>query len=109
MPISENIRLLRESHGLSQQELGEIAGVTDTAVSAWERGLKVPRMGAIQKIADYFNIKKSDIIEDHVDASRYNGVFVTDSLELQLLLVFRSADPTFQQEAIEMLKRHPKK
>lgn len=64
MGISENIKILRERYGLSQKELGQIAGVSDKAVSTWEQGLKEPRMGAIQKLADYFCIRKSDIIED---------------------------------------------
>ena len=64
MGISENIKILREKYGLSQKELGQIAGVSDKAVSTWEQGLKEPRMGAIQKLADYFCIRKSDIIED---------------------------------------------
>ena len=64
MGISENIKILREKYGLSQKELGQIAGVSDKAVSTWEQGLKEPRMGAIQKLADYFSIRKSDIIED---------------------------------------------
>ena len=64
MSISDNIKRLRESHGMSQVEFGKIAGVTDKAVSTWENGLKVPRMGAVQKIADYFNIPKSEILDD---------------------------------------------
>lgn len=64
MGISENIKLLREQHQLSQKELGQIAGVSDKAVSTWEKGIKEPRMGAIQKMADYFGIQKSNIIED---------------------------------------------
>lgn len=64
MSIGENIRRIRSAYGLSQQELGKIAGVSDKAVSTWENGIKTPRMGAIQKIADHFGIKKSDIIED---------------------------------------------
>lgn len=64
MPISDNIKNLRALYKLSQSELGKIAGVTDKAVSTWESGEKIPRMGAIQKIADYFGISKSDIIED---------------------------------------------
>ena len=64
MGISENIKILRERYGLSQKELGQIAGVSDKAVSTWKQGLKEPRMGAIQKLADYFSIRKSDIIED---------------------------------------------
>ena len=58
MGISENIKLLREQYGLSQKELGQIAGVSDKAVSTWEQGIKEPRMGAIQKIADHFGIQK---------------------------------------------------
>lgn len=64
MSIAENIRRLRLQHGLSQAELGAIAGVTDKAVSTWETGAKEPRMGALQKIADYFHLSKSDLIED---------------------------------------------
>lgn len=64
MSIGQNIRRLRESHGMNQTQLAEIAGVTDKAVSTWENDLKIPRMGAIQRIADYFGLLKSDIIED---------------------------------------------
>ncbi|MBG9616200.1 LexA family protein [Bacillus thuringiensis] len=64
MSIGKNIKKLRAKHNLSQKEFGEIAGVSDKAVSTWEKGLKEPRMGAIQKIADHFEILKSDIIED---------------------------------------------
>lgn len=64
MPISQNIKLLRERFGITQKELAEIAGVTDKAVSTWELGTNEPRMGAIQKISDHFGIKKSLLIED---------------------------------------------
>lgn len=64
MSIGSNIRRLRESHGLTQSELGRIAGVSDKAVSTWEADLKVPRMGAVQRIADYFGLPKSAILDD---------------------------------------------
>lgn len=66
MPIGDTIRYLRESHGLSQTELGEIAGVSDKAVSTWENNLKFPRMDPIERMANYFGISKSDIIEGTV-------------------------------------------
>ena len=64
MSIAENIKALRKKYNLTQAQLGEIAGVSDKAVWTWENGTAEPRMGAIQKIADYFNIKKSDIVDD---------------------------------------------
>ena len=48
---------------MTQKELGYIAGVSEKTVSAWEKERIIPRMGAIQKMADFFGIKKSDIIE----------------------------------------------
>lgn len=64
MGIPENIKMLREKYKLTQDDLGKIAGVSGKAVHTWEAGLREPRMGAIQKIADHFRISKSSIIED---------------------------------------------
>lgn len=65
MTIGQNIKKLRHLHNLSQKELGQIAGVSDKAVSTWENDSKEPRMGVIQKIADHFGIQKSNIIEEN--------------------------------------------
>ena len=64
MSIRQNIIKLRQQHNITQEELAKIAGVSRGAVSQWEGGFSEPRMGAIQKIADYFNILKSNLIED---------------------------------------------
>jgi len=64
MSISDNIKELRTRYNLTQSELGEIAGVTDKAVSTWENGTAEPRTGALEKIAAHFGIRKSDIISD---------------------------------------------
>ena len=64
MSIAENIKRIRIEHGLSQAELGKIAGVSDKAVSTWELGIKTPRMGAVEKMANYFGITKSAIVDD---------------------------------------------
>lgn len=65
MSIRQNIIRLRQQHNITQKELAKIAGVSRGAVSQWEGGFSEPRMGAIQKIADYFNILKSNLIEDN--------------------------------------------
>ncbi|MBM6986230.1 MAG: helix-turn-helix transcriptional regulator [Acidaminococcaceae bacterium] len=71
MTIAENIKNLRLKHNLSQEELAKIAGVSNKAVSTWETGTNEPRMGAIQRMADYFGILKSDIIEEPNAAPYY--------------------------------------
>lgn len=52
MALSENIRLMRESRGLSQSELAEKIGLQKQNVSAYERGVKVPTVEKLVSIAD---------------------------------------------------------
>lgn len=77
MEIGKSIKAIREKKGLTQKQLAEIAQVTDKAVSLWECGLRDPRMGAIQKIADYFKVPISQIIgedQTHGFAAERNSV-----------------------------------
>ena len=69
MSIATNIKKLRTGANLSQAELGKIAGVTDKAVSTWEAGIKTPRMGAVEKMAAYFGVPKSAILDDAYPSS----------------------------------------
>lgn len=62
--IGDNIRRVRTAAGLTQEEFGRIAGVSNMAVSQWENGRAVPRMGAVQAIADHLGINKGEIIDD---------------------------------------------
>lgn len=63
MTVGENIKRLREEHGMTQESFGKIADVSSMAVSQWENDRAVPRMGAIQRLSDYFEIPKSQIID----------------------------------------------
>lgn len=64
MSVRENIIRLRTLSTLTQEDFGKIAGVSRGAVSQWEGGFSEPRMGAIEKLARYFGIPKSWLIED---------------------------------------------
>lgn len=49
MTIAENIRRIRRAAGMTQDEFGRLAGVSSMAVSQWENGRAIPRMGAVEK------------------------------------------------------------
>lgn len=66
MNIGKNIKLLREQAGMTQNELARALGVSDKAVSSWENGTRIPRMGVIEKIANMFGVQKSDLLEDDI-------------------------------------------
>lgn len=64
MSIGSNIRRIRVARDLTQEEFGKIADVSAMAVSQWENDRAVPRMGAVQAIADHFGLNKGEIIDD---------------------------------------------
>lgn len=113
MGIKENLKALRKQHNLSQQELAKIAGVTDKAISTWESGTRIPRMGAIQKMADYFGLQKSDIIEDNSrilsgDGSTWEHALETEGTELDAQLLQnakRDLSPEDYRMVIALIKR----
>lgn len=50
-----NIRPLRESRNMTQEELANLLGVKPPAVSKWERGLAHPRMDNVARMAQIFD------------------------------------------------------
>ena len=49
--VGQAIAYLRKRVGYTQKELADRIGVSDKAVSKWERGLGLPDIGLIGKIA----------------------------------------------------------
>lgn len=95
MNVAESIKRLRESRDMTQEQLGAIAGVSAMAVSQWENGRAVPRMGAIQKMADYFRIPKSAIMGDEGQLGRRTTL---SQEEQELVDIMRSVTPEGQRQ-----------
>jgi len=53
---TKTLRQLREERGWTQETLARRLGVGQTAVSAWERGERVPRQRSILRLADLFGV-----------------------------------------------------
>ncbi|WP_231701338.1 helix-turn-helix domain-containing protein [Clostridium botulinum] len=49
MSFLENLKLIRKERHISQEELGEIMGVSRQAVSKWEQGIGYPKMEKLLK------------------------------------------------------------
>ena len=69
--IGQNIRMLRAHKGLSQEGLGNILGVSQTAMSAWEDGTSIPRKANASKIFEAFpELTHDDIFSDKLGFAR---------------------------------------
>lgn len=62
--IAKNISRYLEINNKSQLELAEYIGVSQATVSNWCRGEKMPRMKKVDMICKFFNISRSDLMED---------------------------------------------
>ena len=67
------IRSLRISKKLTQLQLAQILCVSDKTVSKWERGLGMPDVSLISKIADIFDTTAERILNGNTEKNKYNG------------------------------------
>ena len=58
---------LRKEQGMTQLELAEKMGVTDKAVSKWERDLSFPDINSIPKLAGIFNVSVDELMQVKAD------------------------------------------
>lgn len=73
--IAKNITKQLELQNKNQMDLAEYMGVTQTTVSNWCRGEKMPRMKKIDMICNFFNINRTDLMNEKKESSiKSNGV-----------------------------------
>lgn len=62
--FAENLNYYMNKSGKNQSDLISDLGLNKSTISTWCNGVKMPRMGTIQTLADYFGVMKSDLIEE---------------------------------------------
>lgn len=63
--FANNLKKQMELKGVSRNDICQALGISYFTVSDWVNGKKYPRMDKIEKLAEYFGIPKSDLIEEH--------------------------------------------
>lgn len=114
MIFSNNLTTLLQERDKTQKEVAEAINVSPQTFNTWCKGIALPRMGKVQLLADYFNIKKSDLI-DETDNTHTPDYYLNpktskiaqeiyDNKELSLLFdAARDADPEDLQTVHSML------
>lgn len=91
--LSENIRYQLGKHHMEQSDLADKLGVSQSSVSHWINGNKYPRIDTIEKMAEIFNIRKSDITDE--PRSRSN------SKRIPLIGTIAAGQPILAEQNIE--------
>lgn len=67
MTIKEKIIKIRTSRGLNQTKFAKLIGVSHTAISNIEIGLRQPSLSLIHKISSVFNVDIETLLDDKAD------------------------------------------
>jgi transcriptional regulator with XRE-family HTH domain len=60
--FGERLRVLREKRGMTQQALADLVGVPHTHVSQMERGVKLPNLFTVLRLAVALECKPSALV-----------------------------------------------
>ena len=103
--FAKNLSYYVERSGREQKELAEIVGVVPSTFNEWTKGKKYPRIDKIEKLANYFGILKSDLIEEkkETDFTPPYEPKLTEG-EKMLLELFRQVPETKQRVVLEMVR-----
>lgn len=83
--IAENITHFRKQRGITQKELAKEVGITASTMTDYMKLRSAPSFGVIQKLADYFGVKKSDIDTTFKEESTNSLPDAPDSLTQQIM------------------------
>jgi transcriptional regulator with XRE-family HTH domain len=75
--IGERIRKKRLERGLSQKALAEAVGVSPPAINRFEKGIKVPSIDTLAKLAKTLGVSADFLLGSGAD----DGIFVDDEVK----------------------------
>lgn len=91
--LNENMKALRKSKGLSQEELAIKLNVVRQTISKWEQGLSVPDADMLIAISEVFETPVSTLLGETVVEAKADGLkAISEKLEvINLQLAHRKA------------------
>ena len=108
--FSNNLKRYVSQSGKSQKDIADDINVSPQTFNTWMKGIAIPRMGKIQKLADYFHINKSQLMEKEKEnffideRTRQIAQEIADNKELGLLFdAARTAAPEDLKTTHDML------
>ena len=118
--FARNLTYFMNLNGKTQSDISKDLGISKATVSSWVNGTRVPRMDKVDLLCDYFNIKRSDLMEDKTDEQDNNYYFDKDSAEAAQFLFknpeykvlfdasrkVKPADIQFVKEMIDRMTNH---
>lgn len=88
--FSKNLKHYMNLSGYTQKEVADAIGVSPQTFNTWMRGIALPRMGKVERLANFFGIKKTDLIDE---AGTTGYAIQLSSIETEIMdVVFKLTD-----------------
>lgn len=97
--MAKNIKHYMAQAGVSSIDMCKVLGVPQSTFSYWLNAKTYPRIDKIEKMANYFGIKKSDLVEEHVPIRNVIPMPVMRSVPL--VGTIACGDPILAEQNIE--------
>lgn len=81
--LSRNLKMYISKSGKDRSIVAEELGISYSTLTDWVNGKKYPRINSLEKLAAYFRISKSDLIEDFEAIKKDNDRLVAIIVKLR--------------------------
>lgn len=81
--LSKNLKNYIAKSGKDRMEVCKDLELSYSTLTDWVNGKKYPRIDNIERLADYFNVSKSDLIEDFEEIKKDNDRLATIVIKLR--------------------------
>ncbi|MGE7093515.1 LexA family protein [Lysinibacillus sp. NPDC048646] len=96
--FSKNLKTQLDKRGLNQTDMARDLNIPETTVSNWMKASTYPRPDKLQLMADYFNIKRSDLTEEQPT----NLVEIQPNFaKIPILGIIACGDPILAEQNVE--------
>lgn len=96
--MARNIQLYMKKNNVNATDVCKHLGIKQNTFSDWVNAKTYPRIDAIEKLARYFHINKSYLVEE------ITPIDVISPEEMDLIISYRNADASTQESIRRLLE-----
>lgn len=82
--LSKNLKKYISKSGKDRSEIAKELGFPYSTLTDWVNGKKYPRINNIEKLAKYFKVSKSDLIEDFEEKKLDNELIASIIVQMRI-------------------------
>lgn len=105
MEFKDILKQTRIKNGIKQSELGEKVGLSIQTISAYEKGVREPKLKILAKLADIFDVSIDYLIgRERQEGNQFPLVDINDLEEKEMLEMYKHLSKDDQEKVRAIIK-----